>query len=337
MALASPLAQPLFPAGVAGNVLLADFDAIQAVSPAWDQTHAQIGRGRARVRVVLANTARMQLAQISRAPGVQVRGTPPRGTSLVAVLLEGTGLHGQGVPWGRDHVGIVPCGTEFEVMSTSPHSMFCLAIDASRLNEVATERWGAPFPSTMSGPCIRLRDEESRRRLTSTWARWLALGRHRPEGLVDGNVAARMEDEILRALFDAADPVLDLPPARPRLELARRAERFIRDSLTEDVSIARVCDAIRSNPRSVHVSFQGEYGIAPMAYRKALRLDACRRDLRSARPEATVSAIAAKWGFFRFGYFSADYRRMFGENPSDTLSRRTEGRAAEGGKGSGGT
>jgi transcriptional regulator GlxA family with amidase domain len=28
--------------------------------------------------------------------------------------------------------------------------------------------------------------------------------------------------------------------------------------------------------------------------------------------------VAVRWGFFHLGSFSADYRRMFGEGPSET-------------------
>ena len=40
-----------------------------------------------------------------------------------------------------------------------------------------------------------------------------------------------------------------------------------------------------------------------------------------------MSEVASKWSFYRFGYFSTDYRNAFGENPSDTL-QRARGRSA---------
>jgi AraC family ethanolamine operon transcriptional activator len=58
-----------------------------------------------------------------------------------------------------------------------------------------------------------------------------------------------------------------------------------------------------------------------MAYLKSLRLSAARRDLKTARRGTTVAEIATKWGFFRLGHFSGDYRAMFGEKPSETLVR----------------
>jgi len=35
----------------------------------------------------------------------------------------------------------------------------------------------------------------------------------------------------------------------------------------------------------------------------------------------TVTAVAMDHGFFQLGRFSADYRRAFGELPSETLGR----------------
>jgi AraC family ethanolamine operon transcriptional activator len=36
--------------------------------------------------------------------------------------------------------------------------------------------------------------------------------------------------------------------------------------------------------------------------------------------------VATQWGFFQLGYFSVDYRKMFGESPRDTLRAALESR-----------
>jgi AraC family ethanolamine operon transcriptional activator len=63
------------------------------------------------------------------------------------------------------------------------------------------------------------------------------------------------------------------------------------------------------------------FGTSPKAYWKSLRLSTARKDLERARRHTTVAEVATKWGFFRFGSFSSDYRAMFGEYPSETLGR----------------
>jgi AraC family ethanolamine operon transcriptional activator len=153
----------------------------------------------------------------------------------------------------------------------------------------------------------------------STWSRWIARGVRDPASLLDPVTAERMEDEVLAAVLGNVVVDLSTRPVRPRRELAFRTESFIRDTLGEPVPLGEICAAVHASTRAVHASFQEVFGIPPKAYQKALRLSAVRTDLRKARPGTTVSEVAARWGFFQFGYFAVDYRKMFGESPRETL------------------
>jgi len=56
------------------------------------------------------------------------------------------------------------------------------------------------------------------------------------------------------------------------------------------------------------------------AYLKANRLIAVRRQLRRSSPDkGTITNLANNWGFWHMGQFAADFRRYFGELPSQTL------------------
>lgn len=62
--------------------------------------------------------------------------------------------------------------------------------------------------------------------------------------------------------------------------------------------------------------------MSPMAYVRIRRLDAVSRALLALGPEETsVTEIATDHGFFHLSRFAADYRRRFGEFPSETLRR----------------
>jgi len=57
-----------------------------------------------------------------------------------------------------------------------------------------------------------------------------------------------------------------------------------------------------------------------MAYLRRVRLDQARQELRAASPaQATVTAIANRWGFPSPSRFTAHYRAAYGELPRDTL------------------
>ena len=75
--------------------------------------------------------------------------------------------------------------------------------------------------------------------------------------------------------------------------------------------------------RTLYNVFRAAHGVSAMAYVRLRRLNAVRRALIRADPEATtVSEAALSWGFRHPGAFSVLYRKTFGETPSETLRRR---------------
>jgi AraC family ethanolamine operon transcriptional activator len=63
-----------------------------------------------------------------------------------------------------------------------------------------------------------------------------------------------------------------------------------------------------------------------MEYLKVQRLQGVRRALQVADLEtSSVAAIAQRFGFWSAGHFARDYKIMFGELPSTTLSAARTG------------
>jgi len=315
------------PLGSGSRVHVDEFDALRALNPRWDQEYAQLGRGSPVTRLSFVNTPSLELAVVSRAPGVLFQGAPPPGMAALAVNLGGHSLHVQRRPWERDLLGVAPRGGEFEIISTTPHTLFGLCVDQDRLDEAARAHWEQPFPARNAGPGLRIRDETSRRRLVSTWARWLHHACHQPGMLTDPVRMARMEQEVIGAVLENVLPALPAAPVRPCRDVALRAEAFLRRSLEEPVRIEDLCAAVHASRPVLHASFRAAFGTSPMAYLRSLRLSAARRDLERAGRATTVAAVAMRWGFFRLGSFAGDYRAMFGEKPSETLVR-ARGRAS---------
>lgn len=68
-------------------------------------------------------------------------------------------------------------------------------------------------------------------------------------------------------------------------------------------------------------AFLNEFGITPKAYMKVRCLAAVQAELIKQGPDASISDIAGQWGFRHMSSFSADYKKQFGELPSETLRR----------------
>ena len=108
---------------------------------------------------------------------------------------------------------------------------------------------------------------------------------------------------------------------RRSLDLARRAEACLRQNLAENPTIADLCATLGANQRTLHEAFREHLDATPKAYLKVLRLKAARRDLLDAVEGLRVTDVALEYAFLHFGWFSQDYRRLFGETPHETLQR----------------
>ena len=108
-----------------------------------------------------------------------------------------------------------------------------------------------------------------------------------------------------------------------------RAAAFIRDHAHGDIKLADIAKAAGVPGRTLQHQFKARFGRSPIEMLQEERLMRAHCDLGAGRCDATVTGIAARWGFYHFGRFSRYYRQAFGELPSQTLARAI---ALQGGK-----
>jgi transcriptional regulator GlxA family with amidase domain len=105
-------------------------------------------------------------------------------------------------------------------------------------------------------------------------------------------------------------------------EVVEEAERLALSDMNEPLHISALCLALAVSERTLRKVFHQIHGLPPCRHLRMLRLSRARRALLSADCElATVTEIATHFGFGELGRFSVEYRRLFGESPSQTLSR----------------
>jgi transcriptional regulator GlxA family with amidase domain len=76
---------------------------------------------------------------------------------------------------------------------------------------------------------------------------------------------------------------------------------------------------VGASRRSLERAFRRHTGMSPWKYVKSVRLRRARDQLRAAdQHRLTVGEVARRWGMAH-SQFSADYRRVYGETPVETL------------------
>jgi len=106
----------------------------------------------------------------------------------------------------------------------------------------------------------------------------------------------------------------------------KRAVDYIQAQLHSPMTIADIAEAAGIAGRTLFKHFQDFQGHSPMQYLRNARFAQVRAALMRAEPEESVTDIATAWGFNHMGRFAVEYRKRFGESPSQSL-RRGRGRS----------
>lgn len=125
-----------------------------------------------------------------------------------------------------------------------------------------------------------------------------------------------MADDVLQADWQK------LSSGNRRSARLALAEDWIVANLHEPLSRADICAVSGVDVRTLSRAFHDKFGMGPMQFVRARRLDAVNRLLLGLDPTATtVTDIALRYGFHHLSRFAADYRNEFAELPSETLKR----------------
>jgi AraC-like DNA-binding protein len=176
-------------------------------------------------------------------------------------------------------------------------------------------------------PCSRL---DLRDPAAASFARyatflWSEIGRRSP--FLDSPRAVVEIENTLASLLslavDRAAETGDKPEHQHYYTVClKRAEDYLHAHMTESLSLADLAKAVGISGRTLNRAFKKQHGIGPMHFLKARRLELVQRALLAADPKsATITEIALHHGLFHPAQFAADYRKMFGELPSETLRR----------------
>lgn len=102
----------------------------------------------------------------------------------------------------------------------------------------------------------------------------------------------------------------------------RQAVDYIAANIDGELTVQQVAEAVGSSVRSLQQGFQRHRNTSPHAHLKAVRLARVRAELLDAASRRSVEDIARHWGFINRGHFAVEYRRTFGELPSETRRSR---------------
>jgi AraC-like DNA-binding protein len=228
---------------------------------------------------------------------------------------------GTGVSEG--HVGA--SGASIWLSTAGPSAFLSVTIDARRLARDFPNSPDARILMDSARDVLLERNEFFAKRLRE-YLQWLTRDSTKSMGLLRRvTTRALVKRALLPLLADALAGRNGATPERSvslnrRVGAVRVCEAYMREHLDKTVTLVDLSEVSGLRLRSLINAFQAVTGCSPMAYFKRERLSGVRQALQ--RPHLTrtrVIDVATAWGFWHMGHFTADYREMFGESPSETL------------------
>lgn len=108
-----------------------------------------------------------------------------------------------------------------------------------------------------------------------------------------------------------------------RQRVVAQARDYVLAHRDQVITVPELCERLYVSRRTLQYCFEDVLGISPIQYLRIIRLNGARRHLRQdLSGSRTVRDIAADWGFWHFSQFSSDYRKLFGQSPSESLRQR---------------
>ena len=127
---------------------------------------------------------------------------------------------------------------------------------------------------------------------------------------------------LVQALMTAETKEIKIAP-KQRGRALKLAIDYVKQTPHDQISISQFCSDNDINIRSLQRAFIDQYGISPKSYAKAYHLNSVYKKLLQSNTRTNrVADIASRHGFWHTSQFATDYRRHFGELPSETLKAR---------------
>jgi AraC family ethanolamine operon transcriptional activator len=305
-----------------------DLDGFEGLQQAVEGTHfdiVQLGRGKLHGRIAYLGIGDLTLSLSAFSAGIYAQRTSADEKILIGMLL---GAEDRVTQWSFDmmpgDIVVIPPLTEHHAVHCGASSYAVIRLDPREL------------PSAFGGEA-QLSDpenwqEQNRYRANSdtgtTAVRGLSLlANHlaRHQGVQSKEAAEYWKRTIIECM--AATIRGSLPPDDrgghliSSMKLVRSVEDYLQMTGDRPLHISEICSRLHLSRRSLHRAFHEIFGIGPVTFLRQKRLCTVHSILRDSLPgTTTVSEVAIRQGFVELGRFSHDYRIMFGEYPSQTLS-----------------
>jgi AraC family ethanolamine operon transcriptional activator len=301
-----------------------DFEVFTHAVRAWDLDFLQLDRGPLRADILQFSGINSLIAHARFNRLFHQRGATPPGLWTFGIFAKQCSplvWHDNEI--NNSYIVIYEPGSEIDCVSRPGFEVFTLSCPEEHLLRIAHHQ-GLPEVQKLAKGVDHLQVSANNLSFIRFLIRKMILAAEESETL-ESSPLLDYENEIFGQILSILG---NSQPGQNASYLSRKkAIRKIKDFLAEHpkelVRVSSLCTIGGVSERTLQYAFLEHYGVSPKKYLNNYRLNSVRRELWKSDPDLTrVNDVASLWQFWHMGQFAADYRKLFGELPSETLRRR---------------
>jgi AraC family ethanolamine operon transcriptional activator len=308
------------------NQWFTDFEKFAQTTRAWDLDFIQLDGGNFETEIIQIGVGDVQLARAGFNRFIDQKGSPPPGLWTFAMLADKSSqIIWRGRQVSKKSLMIYPPGSEIDAQSRPGFDVYTLSYPESLIDEL-TQMFGiSSFRKLIGDTDLISANAPKLSKCREQTKRILSTIKEQPfkakSQAIQREIRFSLSQQLISTLVHSG---LDYhkPSYRRRDRALRRAKEYLREHARDSITVRDVHRATGVSERTLRYAFLEQFGVSPKTYLMARRLNGVRRQLYHADPSSiTIADVANHWGFWHMGQFAADYRRLFGELPSETLNR----------------
>lgn len=307
-----------------------DFDHYQETAHRWSLDFKQMDNGRFQGDLILLDVNKIQLASTVYNRKFEQGGITPKGFRSFAIPFDNPELLiWRGKRLSNNNMVVFPKSREVNAISEPGFSVYTISLAQEIIDSYIEGTPGASLSLLDTKDGIFELPGKAINRMRQQLHYITKQINTSPEIIQTKafqQIFSREIPSIILSNLFSSNIIEKTPPARFRDISLKKAVEYIKSCTNEMPSVIELCLIAGVSERTLEYAFKENYGFGPKEYMNKQRLNHVYLALKKADQEkAKVGDVAQRFGFWHMGQFGVDYKKLFGELPSETLKKETVG------------
>lgn len=309
----------LFPAGLTIDLSDLNLEVVRDYVRQWNLRYTQMQKGLFTGGLFFVHTPRIQISHAKYSLGFMTEGEFPDNCILLAYVRSKAELSLYHEALYRDELVILKKGEEINFLANGENELFTVAVEKVFFHQAFYHFFGESFEAYQQQRRFAIHPQLAER-LFEKILLWMDTLKGDHSLLLEQTNYNMIESEILGNIFESL-MIDSTVKKRNKFKISAVHELFM-ENLKESKCMADIIQELNISERQVRRLFKDTLGITPKQYFQNLRLNAIRNELLSIdKSHSFILDIALNYNFFHMGHFSSEYKKLFGEFPSETRKK----------------